>query len=66
MARRARQEERYRNYVLTRRLMDALILERKRLTKDEHQNADEKQSDGIEQWVRNFPFIHFFFPRLAN
>ena len=46
--------ERYRNYIVMIRLMDALILERKRLT------ADEKQADGIEQWVKNFASGHFF------
>lgn len=58
--RRTRRVERYRNYVVTRRLMDALILERKRLTVDEEWSSDEKQPDGIEQWVKNFASSHFF------
>lgn len=58
--RRTRRVERYRNYVVTRRLMDALILERKRLTVDEERSSDEKQPDGIEQWVKNFASSHFF------
>lgn len=58
--RRRRRVERYRNYVVTRRLMDALILERKRLTAEEEQGTEEPRPDGIEQWVKNFTPGHFF------
>lgn len=47
---------------LTRRLMDALILERKRLTgRRGNVGREPVGMMGIEQWVKNFAPGHLFF-----